>query len=237
LPKERNAYSIKASIPNPALLLASMVKNSLAGISVNIGGTFQTSSQQAYSQIPDSLILIEHQSPALSEIIKTMNHESVNLYAEHLCKHIGYLSTGEGSTQAGTEVIETFWKDKGIDTDWLFLADGSGLSRNNAFSAKTLTDILVYMSNYSQNADIFKNSIPLTGLQGTQKYYFQNSFLKGKVYAKSGSMTRVRSFAGYMETKQGTPVAFTVMVNNFNCGSFTMAHKMEKVIEAIYLEL
>jgi D-alanyl-D-alanine carboxypeptidase/D-alanyl-D-alanine-endopeptidase (penicillin-binding protein 4) len=50
-------------------------------------------------------------------------------------------------------------------------------------------------------------------------------------------MTRVRSFAGYMETKQGTPVAFTVMVNNFNCGSFTMAHKMEKVIEAIYLEL
>lgn len=237
LPKGRDTYSIQASIPSPSLLLAKMLANSLADVSVNIGGRFQTSSGKAYGKIPDSLTIIEHQSPALSEIIKIMNYESVNLYAEHLCKHIGYLSTGEGSTQAGTKVIETFWKDKGIDTGWLFLADGSGLSRNNAFSAKTLTDILVYMSNYSQNANVFRNSIPLTGLQGTQKYYFQNSFLKGKAHAKSGSMTRVRSFSGYMETKKGTSVAFTIMVNNFNCGSFTMAHKMEKVIEAIYLEL
>lgn len=237
LPKGRDSYAIKASIPNPALLLADMLKNSLADIAINIGGTFQTSSEQYNTPPPDSLILIEHHSPALSEIIKIMNHESVNLYAEHLCKHIGYLSTGEGSTRSGTEVIKTFWNDKGIDTHWLFLADGSGLSRNNAFSAKTLTDILVYMCNYSQNANNFKISVPLTGLQGTQKYYFQNSFLKGKAHAKSGSMTRVRSFAGYMKTKKGTPVAFTIMVNNFNCGSFTMAHKMEKVIEAIYLEL
>ncbi len=237
LPKGRDTYSIKASIPNPALLLAQQLKNTLAVSSVNIGGEAQTSSLQPFMHIPDSLLLFEHHSPALSEIIKVMNHESVNLYAEHLCKHIGHLSTGKGSTEAGTEVIKTFWRDKGIDTNWLFLADGSGLSRNNAFSAKVLTDILVYMNNYSPYFSVFEESVPITGLQGTQKYYFQNSFLKGKVRAKSGSMTRVRSFAGYMETQKGTPVAFSIIINNFNCGSFTMAYKMEKVIEAIYLEL
>ncbi|MDA3816751.1 MAG: D-alanyl-D-alanine carboxypeptidase/D-alanyl-D-alanine-endopeptidase [Prolixibacteraceae bacterium] len=237
LPKGRDNFSIKASVPNPALLLASKVLNILSDSSVNVGGKIQTSSLQSFKHIPDSLLLFEHHSPALSEIIKIMNHESVNLYAEHLCKHIGYLSTGDGSTETGTEVIKTFWRDKGIDTDWLFLADGSGLSRNNAFSAKVLTDILVYMSNYSSYFNDFEASIPLTGLQGTQKYYFQNSFLKGKARAKSGSMTRVRSFAGYMETQNGTPVAFSIIINNFNCGSFTMAYKMEKVIEAIYLEL
>ncbi|HKK80758.1 MAG TPA: D-alanyl-D-alanine carboxypeptidase/D-alanyl-D-alanine-endopeptidase, partial [Prolixibacteraceae bacterium] len=236
LPKGRDSYSIKASIPDPALLLASMLQNTLADLSINIGGKIQTSSRLPVKKIPDSLLLLEHHSPALSEIINVMNHESVNLYAEHFCKHIGYLSTGEGSTKAGTEVMKTFWRDKGIKADWLFLADGSGLSRNNAFSAKTLTDILVYMINYSQNADVFEKSVPLTGLQGTQKYYFQNSFLKGKARAKSGSMTHVRSFAGYMNTEKKTPVAFTIMVNNFNCGSFTMAHKIEKIIEAIYLE-
>jgi len=71
-------------------------------------------------------------------------------------------------------------------------------------------------------------------MQGTQRYYFQQSFLKGKARAKSGSMTRVRSFAGYMTSQNNTPLSFVIIANNFNCSSFQMAGKMEVLMEEIY---
>jgi D-alanyl-D-alanine carboxypeptidase/D-alanyl-D-alanine-endopeptidase (penicillin-binding protein 4) len=237
LPKGRSQYSIRASIPDPGILLATRLKEKLADESIVISGQIEKQDKLNYDLFSEKQLLVKWDSPTLERIIEKLNHESINLYAESLCKHIGLTQKSEGSTSAGTEAIKVFWKDKGIDVQWFFQADGSGLSRSNAISAKTLTEILVFMKNYSANFNAFENSIPLTGLQGTQKYYFQQSFLKGEARAKSGSMTRVRSFAGYMETQNNTPIAFTIIVNNFNCGSFTMAKKMEKLIELLYLEL
>lgn len=237
LPMGRSNFSIKASIPDPATLLAARLSEKLKAEGIGISGKIKKLQQGNSQSISQKQELVNWSSPPLDQIIEKLNHESINLYAESLCKHIGLVQNGTGSTASGTEAIKAFWHDKGVETQWLFQADGSGLSRNNAISSKTLTDVLVYMKNYSSNFDVFEKSIPLTGMQGTQKYYFQQSFLKGKARAKSGSMTRIRSFAGYMETQKGTPIAFAIIVNNFNCGSFTMAQKMEKLMEAIYLEL
>jgi len=145
--------------------------------------------------------------------------------------------SGNGSTLAGTKAMKEFWASKGINTNNLFLADGSGLSRQNALTAKTLVDILVYMKNHSQWFDAFENSIPITGLEGTQKYYFQESVLKGKARAKTGSMTRVRSMAGYMTTQSGKEVAFAIIINNYNVTTASMKTQMEALIENLYLHL
>lgn len=236
IPKGKEEYRIKASIPNPADVLAFELKNTLAfnGVFI-ICDTLNCKFINATHQTSDSLFFI-YKSPPLYEIIKMLNNESINLFAEHLCKHIGLKMLNDGSTQSGIKAIKSFWKEKGVDTKFMYLADGSGLSRANAISAKTLIEVLTYMNKESTNFELFRNSLPLTGLEGTQKYYFQNSFLKGKARAKSGSMTRVRSFSGYMTTKNGTPIAFAVIVNNFNCESFDMATKMEKLMEGFYLD-
>lgn len=237
LPKGKEEFRIKASIPDPSVLLAFELKETLKNNGVQIAGGFKKANNYDAREYNADSIFFIWQSPPLDEIVKQLNNESINLIAEHLCKHIGLKLRNEGSTNAGIKAIKNFWKEKGINTDFIYLADGSGLSRANAISAKTLVDVLTYMNNESENKECYKNSIPVTGLQGTQKYYFQQSFLKSKARAKSGSMTRVRSFAGYMTTQNGTPIAFAIIVNNFSCKSFTMAAKMEKLMESFYREL
>lgn len=237
LPKGKTDYKIRASIPDPALLLAYELKQELELQGIHISGNaLKIVSSNRLESKPDSVVL-KWPSPPLFEIINELNAFSINLFAEHLCKQLGLAVKGEGSTIAGVKTIKEYWEKRGIDTNFIFMADGSGLSRSNALSAKALVSILTVMNNDSINGTFFKNSIPQTGLQGTQQYYFQNSFLKGKARAKSGSMTRVRSFAGYMTTQKGTPIAFAIIVNNFNTASFDMAAKMEKLLEEIYLNL
>lgn len=236
LPIERNAFKIKASIPDPSALLAYDLKQQLTRLGVVVNGSSLTKKTlEPKLRLPDSILFI-WESPTLAQIIQQLNRESVNLFAEHLCKHIAYVKYGDGTTVMGAKAIKLFWNEKGIDTKNLNMADGSGLSRVNAITAKTLVDVLAYMYKNSECYDEYLSSIPITGTQGTQKYYFQQSPLKGKVYAKSGSMNHVRSFAGYMTTTKGTNIAYAIIVNNFDCGSFTMASKMEKLIEELYFE-
>ena len=234
LPKGRSDFQIKASIPDPSYLLAYEFQKALWFDSITISGDILKKQLVVKDSIPVNSIIKIWKSPELQEIIKTLNYESVNLFAEHLCKYIGLTQLSDGSTKSGTKAIKSYWKKEGFDTEVMYLADGSGLSRANAISAKTLVDVLSEMQNDSILAESFLNSIPKTGMDGTQRYYFQNSFLKGKASAKSGSMTRVRSFAGYMTTQKGTNIAFAIIINNFNCGSFKMAGKMEKLIADFY---
>lgn len=234
LPRGRSNFSIKASIPDPALLLGYELSKMLSDLNVVVSGTYISQKHRSFNYGSFDLLISKWYSPPLAEIIKQLNFESINLYAEHLCKHLGKKMNGEGSTLSGVEFISSFWQKRGVDVENLFLADGSGLSRTNAITAKTLVEVLTYMYSQSDYYDVFLESIPVTGENGTQQYYFQNSFLKGKVHAKSGSMNRVRSFAGYMTTANDTPVAYAVIVNNYKGGSFDMVHKLEKLMEQFY---
>jgi D-alanyl-D-alanine carboxypeptidase/D-alanyl-D-alanine-endopeptidase (penicillin-binding protein 4) len=234
LPAGSTNYKVKASVPDPALLLASELKKVLSDSSVVVTGSIGKQKVVAPDKIDTAKVVFRSTSPALSAIVEQMNKESINLYAETLLKQIGLAVSGDGSTLAGTKAMKEFWSGKGIDTNNLFLADGSGLSRQNAFTAKTLVDILVYMKTQSQWYDAFEKSIPLTGLEGTQKYYFQESMLKGKARAKTGSMTRVRSMAGYMLTLSGREIAFAIMVNNYSGSSAMVKSQLEALLENMY---
>jgi serine-type D-Ala-D-Ala carboxypeptidase/endopeptidase (penicillin-binding protein 4) len=234
LPAGSSHFAVKASIPDPALLLASELKSILTDSLVFVGGDVGKQKMAIPSAIDTGKIIVEWVSPSLSEIVDQMNKESVNLYAETLLKQIGLTVSGKGTTEAGTAAIKDYWNKKGIDAQNLFLADGSGLSRANTFTAKTLVDILVYMKTKSKWFDTYQKSIPITGIEGTQKYYFQDSVLKGKAHAKTGSMTRVRSMAGYMTAKSGKEIAFAVIINNYNENSSVVKSQMEGLLEKIY---
>jgi len=234
LPAGSPRYSVKASIPDPALLLASELKKVLTDSMIVVAGDIARRKVVAPEAIDTGKIVALWISPSLFEITEKMNKESINLYAETLMKQIGLTLSGDGSTVSGTTAIKDFWTKNGIDTQNLFLADGSGLSRANALSSKTLVDVLLYMKNKSKWFDTYKNSIPLTGVEGTQKYYFQNSVLKGKAHAKTGSMTRVRSMAGYMTTQGGRQIAFAIIINNYNSNASFVKSQMEELLERIY---
>ena len=154
--------------------------------------------------VNEPVIIAEVSSPPLSEIIEVLNHESVNLYAEHLLKEIGKnIITIKGTTEAGIEVLYRFLKDSGVNSAGIFLEDGSGMSPLDAVTSRSLAEILLFMKNKAKYFNEFYNSLPDAGKEGTLKNYFKNPVFDSNLKAKSGSMTRVRSYAGYFKNHVG----------------------------------
>jgi D-alanyl-D-alanine carboxypeptidase/D-alanyl-D-alanine-endopeptidase (penicillin-binding protein 4) len=173
-----------------------------------------------------------HESPTLAEIIKVLNHESVNLFAEHLVKQIAVEKTGIGSRETGIELIKNFFKSKEVMKDELFMEDGSGLSHFNAISADQITSILNFMVKKSDNKEAFLNSLPNAG-NGTLFGFNTEFFPENTLKAKSGSMTRVRCYAGFLQTNSGREIAFSVMFNQFSGSSSNLVKEIENLLFTI----
>ncbi|MGQ8338677.1 D-alanyl-D-alanine carboxypeptidase/D-alanyl-D-alanine endopeptidase [Sunxiuqinia sp. A32] len=227
IPKGKSDFKIKASIPNPPYLLAYQLQNKLNESGITVGGFIDI--LYAKPQVTSYQVIDKISSPPLIDIIRVTNHESVNLFAEHLLKHMSFLETGVGSTKEGVKIVEQFWENKGLDMKGFFMADGSGLSHFNAVTAKQLVDILYYMKNESQYGELFFSSIPDVP-NGTLYVFDHKNFPKGTLLAKSGSMTRVRCYAGSIITISGKQLLFTVMLNNFACSQAIAIDLIEELL-------
>ena len=65
------------------------------------------------------------------------------------------------------------------------------------------------------HADLYRASMPLFGVNGTVANRLKDTPASGRVWAKTGSMSQVRSLAGYIVTGEGEPLVFAFMVNGF----------------------
>ncbi|MFN7014551.1 MAG: D-alanyl-D-alanine carboxypeptidase, partial [Bacteroidia bacterium] len=83
------------------------------------------------------------------------------------------------------------------------------------------------------NFEVFKKSLPVAGKSGSIANICKGTSAEGRVFAKSGYMTRVRSYAGYVTTLKGEEIAFAVIVNNYNCSPSEMKAKLEKLFIAL----
>ena len=165
----------------------------------------------------------------MRDIIRVTNYESVNLFAEHFLKHLAFLKNGLGTTKEGCRIVEQFWKDKGIDLSGFFINDGSGLSRFNSVTAGQMVAILNYMKSKSAFSDDFYQSLAPAG-SGTLTVFSDNDFPNGCLRAKSGSMTRVRCYAGYLTILSGRQLSFAFMLNNFSCSQSEIAKKIRELL-------
>ncbi|MEN7548535.1 D-alanyl-D-alanine carboxypeptidase/D-alanyl-D-alanine-endopeptidase [Rapidithrix thailandica] len=201
-------FSIKGSIPDPALFFAQALKKALLQRGIAVTGAAQALSSQEVNKT----LIYTHHSETLKEIVKTTNHKSNNLYAEAILKMLGKAKGGEGSTEAGTEVIKAYWAGKGIDVLGFTMEDGSGLSRANGLTARQMGTVMAK----SASSTAFVNSLPVWGQSGTVRSMGKGSVAQGKVRTKSGYIKRVRAYTGYAETVNGKQLAFAVMVNNYH---------------------
>ena len=235
IPINQEDFVLKASIPDPPLLLARIVKNKLEERGIKIKGD-PTTVRSEKSSIKEKIIPIsETSSPRLTDIINVLNHESVNLYAEHLIKELGKKFKNDGSTASGANVINEFLRSSGIDTNGMFIEDGSGLSPLNAINTRELVRLLVYMQNKGKYFAEFYSSLPDAGQNGTLKNYFMDPVFNSRLKAKSGSMTRVRSFAGYFTTISGKKMVFSIIINNYSGPSKKIISEIEENIRELIL--
>lgn len=217
-----DTFTIKGSIPDPALFTAQCLRQALLTDSIQVAGKATTLRHLLLEgkQMPENRVAVyTHQSPPLKDIVYWLNKKSINLYAEHLVKMIGHTLLQDGSNESGTKAISEFWKGKGISVEGLQMNDGSGLSRYNGVTPSQLASML--RSNVAEPwfQDFF-HSLPVAGLAGdpgTLKSMCKGTAAEGKVCAKSGYISRVRTYAGYVETRSGKRLSFAMMANNYTC--------------------
>ncbi len=235
IPINMEDFILKAAITDPPLLIAEIIDNKLDSAGLIISGSPSTTRLEMTPINKEFIQVAEVISPPLEEIIEVLNHESVNLYAEHLTKELGIAFKNKGSTLSGIEVINQFLTNAGINTNGMFIEDGSGLSPLNAINARELTNLLFYMKKRGKHFNEFYSSLPDAGKEGTLKNYFKDPLFDSNLKAKSGSMTRVSSYAGYFTTSSGKEMIFSIIVNNFVGPSQKIISGIEEIIREIIL--
>lgn len=229
LPFQKNNFEVKGSIPDPPLYAAYRLKESIEKTGISISDScisFPGMIQYNKDTIPRTL-LYSVKSPALSEIVFRTNIKSVNLYAEHLLRQIGIKISNTGSNSIGTKSIEEFWFPV---TGKYLMYDGSGLSRFNAVSAKQLVSVLKFMKTKSKNFDVFYNSLPIASRSGSLSSMFSGTYAENNLRAKSGYMSGVRSYAGYVSSKSKKNIAFAIIVNNYTSSAYEVKLKIEQLL-------
>ena len=232
IPVNRKAYTVDGSMPDPPLFLALELKKAL----INNGVKVDQQATTVYAMKREKLTvnnerknLYTHTSAPLSDVVYHTNQKSNNLYAETILKTIGKKQLNDGSRESGTKAVTTYYINKGIDLAGMNIEDGSGLSRMNVFTTKQMCSIL-NMEMKEPTFEQFKKSLPIAGKSGTLTTVADNTVAAGKVFAKSGSMYKVRSYSGYVQTKSGELLSFCVIVNNYTCGSVEIKTKLEKIM-------
>lgn len=227
IPAERNSFVIKGAMPNPPLVFGQVFKAHMLDAGIQVQGAVKVSWKP---KTLDTHLLSAWVSPSLSEIASVTNKQSNNMFAEHLLKTL-VVGQGSANTDDALTFVSDYWADKGISCDGLMLYDGCGLSRANLVSPDFIVGLLSYM-NKSEYANVFKESLAVAGVDGTFKYFLENTPLAQKVIGKSGGMSGVRCYAGYAQINN-TDYAFCVMVNN---STASMA-EMKAAIEAYLLQV
>jgi len=229
IPGGRNLFSIKGSIHDPAKFLAKRLYETVFDRSVRVTQGFGTTFESTGNAAIYRKKLHIHYSPPLSEIVGETNRESINLYAEALLKSIAAREYGKGSTKLGITVLKDYWKSLQVNTSAMFVRDGSGLSSNNALPLFQITQIL-QKTYRSAHGKAFYESLPVAGRSGSLKNMLKGTLAEGNLRAKSGYISAVRGYAGYVETRDKRMMAFAMLANNFTCSPSSMRRKFEKLM-------
>ena len=241
LPANREAYVLKGDIPDPALYLARYLTDQLQQKGIRVDGSpscYRIEVEENRWKKGERKEIVTTYSPTLREIASVCNHVSHNLYADALVKTVGLQYKPRrnemiSSFGRGVQVVKEYWEKKGLDVFPLRMNDGSGLAPADKVSAGFMGELLVYMATESAVSDAFIASLPQAGIEGSVRNFLKGSKLQGKARLKSGGITSVRSYAGYI-TKDGKTYAVAVFSNNYSCPMSRMTRALEKLLLQLF---
>jgi D-alanyl-D-alanine carboxypeptidase/D-alanyl-D-alanine-endopeptidase (penicillin-binding protein 4) len=244
VPANRSGYRLSGDIPEPPLYLAGYVTELLKKEHIQVTAPpscYRILRQKGkWQRQQDRKIITTSYSPPLKALARITNHTSHNLYADALLKTVGLKCRADddeavSSFGRGIRSVREHWEEKGLDTSPLWMFDGSGLAPANKVTARFLCELLTYMATRSGVSKTFVESLPQAGVEGTVKNILNGSPLQGKTRLKSGGMSRVRSYAGYV-TIGKKQYAVAILVNNFSCQSSRMKTDIEALLLALFSE-
>jgi len=185
-----------------------------------------------WSQNPQVDSLFTVLSVPLEEILPAIMKPSQNQIAEIFFKTLGLERTGVGTADSGRAVIERQLVDWGIAPTSFAVRDGSGLSRHDYIAPEAIVRVLEAMRK-SPNFGVFRDALPLAGVDGTIANRMRGTAAAGNVHAKTGFVDKARSLSGYVTTADGRVLIFSFLCNNWT----TPSREVDQVADAIAVRL
>lgn len=224
-------YFLTTKLPDATFYLANNLKLNLSknGI-VTEGKVIDKSAPQGNYE--ERKKITAYQSPKLEDLVYFINQTSNNAMSEALLKTTGFYEKGDYSLDTGRATVTKHLTKRTFDFQGFNFADGSGLSRSNVVTPISQVKFLSALME-EKHFDSYFKSLPIGGQTGTLKSMFQNSDSYGQVFAKTGTLNRVKTLAGYIKTKSGKLLTFSLLINNYNGTVAQVKQKMETILAPI----
>src|SRR5215510_8048067 len=222
-----HAFSAFLSVHDPALWAGALFKQALTARGITVDGKtrsrdFRTAEPEKFDPLK-AIELASQDSQSLGEIVRRTNKESNNLFAELILRAVGKdrgtsvpdsdprKNATRGDDEAGAAVIRQWLESKAITTKSVAIHDGSGLSRLDLVTPEATGRLLLAMTN-SKAAALFHDSLPIAGQDGTLTSRLKK--IKGRIFAKTGTLTYTHSLSGYATSQDSQILVFSIVCND-----------------------
>ncbi len=248
-----HGYGSHGFLTNPALTAAQKLKTALKAERIRVVG------KAATGAAPEGAVeLAEVRSPSVTLLLRLQNKESDNFFAEMLGKGLAVSGQpgdpvrskseplpvtptvdapsaaapapdvpGPATTRNGARAAIRFARSLGASPR---LVDGSGLSRGDRASPRSVATLLDRLRDRSDFKSIY-DSLPIAGRDGTLDNRMRRGPAHNRCRAKTGTLTGVSTLSGYCKTRGGRTVVFSILMNRVSIsGAHTLQDRMAQAI-------
>lgn len=182
------------------------------GEALSIGGVAVDGTRTDTTARIDSLFSLR--SPTLREALPFFEKPSQNQIGELLLKTLALQVAGAGRADSGAKVVGRQLVAWGAAPDGFVIRDGSGLSRHDYLTPRTLVRVLDAISHLHDFRALY-DALPIAGVDGTIASRMKGTPAQGNLHAKTGTIDKARSLSGYVTTADGRLLVFSALCNNF----------------------
>jgi D-alanyl-D-alanine carboxypeptidase/D-alanyl-D-alanine-endopeptidase (penicillin-binding protein 4) len=211
------------ALPDPDLYAVNLVSKDLASLGIKLSGNV------TLGTMPSGMIVIaQHNSAPLSTLLTTMLKNSDNLYASAITKTMALKRYGIGGDKAGAAAIMDYLAPYQLPP--YKLEDGAGRSYYDLVTPMVMAQLLYHVSQNPELARFLRSALPIVAVDGTLAN-FPTTVLKGKIIAKTGTMTDTSALSGFITTKSGRQLIFSLLIDDT-----PLNHKDLKLFQAQILQ-
>jgi D-alanyl-D-alanine carboxypeptidase/D-alanyl-D-alanine-endopeptidase (penicillin-binding protein 4) len=234
LPANSAPRKLVLAIEEPAQHAATLLAQLLANRGVKFTGKVRAQ-HDPDPAAPSRTVLAEHLSLPLGGTVKLVNKISQNLHTEVLLRTAARQQGPWSTPDDLLKFPEEFYSRAGIAEGDVIQTDGSGLSRHDMVTPRALVALLQFAPKQPW-FPAYYSSLPVAGVDGTLNDRMKDSPITGRIHAKTGSVSHVRTLSGYADTPSGRRLIFSFLSNNQGGMSHETHDALDGLCEAMLQE-
>lgn len=222
--------TVRKRVDAPTIYAGYLMKSALESLGITVKGTVRRGAAQGATTL-----LAAHTSHATPLLVGLMQKYSNNFMAEMLFKSLD-LGDDPASWAGATKEMKRFLDKVGLDRDAYKLSNGSGLYDANSLSARQFTQILLYMSTRHDIWPEYLSSFANAGVDGTLTRRMRGTSAAGVARGKTGTLNGVSTLSGYVTTRSGRRLAYSILFNKAPGGAWTYRQIQDKFVAELAAE-